>query len=129
MKRKKKKRSIPCFTFTLETIQITQKALKLFEQSLQRVDHQRPKVAFAEETMNQVKGKLEAMSTSVGLMCLTTFDYNEKIVIATAIQFYTLDLLSAPFHSQREKELQKCRQIARFAQDNLKLEQRRTTQD
>lgn len=114
MKRKKKKRYIPCFTFTLETIQVTQKALKLFEQSLQQADHQRPKVAFAEETLNQVKGKLEAMSTSVGLMCLATFDYNEKLVIATAIQLYTFDLLSDPFHSQRERELQKCRQIAPF---------------
>ncbi len=127
MTRKKKKKnytpSPPCFVFTPETVTVTQKALKLFEQSLQRADHQRPKVAFAEETMNRVKGKLDAMCTSVGLMCLTTFDYNEKIVIATAIQLYTFDLLSTPSHSQREKELQKCRQIARFALKNRKVGQ------
>lgn len=125
MMRKKKRKndtsSPPCFVFTPETVTLTQKALNLFEQSLQRADHQRPKVAFAEETMNRVKGKLDAMSTSVGLMCLTTFDYNEKIIIAAAIQLYTFDLLSTPSHSQRERELQKCRQIARFALDNRKI--------
>jgi hypothetical protein len=95
-RKKKKKRYIPCFAFTPATIQIIQKALRLFEQSLQQADQQRPKVAFAEETMHRVKSKLDAMSASVGQMCLTTFDDNEKIVIATAIQLYTfLDLYDA----------------------------------
>src|SRR5690348_222303 len=99
-----------------------QKALKSFERALQRADHQRPKVAFAEETMNQVKGKLDAMRASVGSLCLTPFDSNEKIVIATAIQLYTVDLLSVPFHARQERELQACRQIARFALDTLTFE-------
>lgn len=130
MKRKAKKRYIPCFAFTPETITLTLEALKLFEQSLQRADHQRLKVAFAEETMNQVKGKLDTMITSIGLMCLTTFDYNEKIVIATSIQIYTLDLSFFPSNPQRARKLQQCRKIAAyFAPGNRKIEQQRTTQD
>lgn len=121
--------SIPVFVFTSETICITQEAMKLFEQFLQRTESRPAKIAFAKETMKQVNGKLDAMSMSVGLMCLTTFDYNEKIILATAIRLYILDLLSTPLSSQREKELRKCRQIERFALDNLKLEQGRAMRD
>ena len=67
--------------------------------------------------MQQVNSKLAAMATSVGMMCLTSFDYNEKMVLAAAIQLYMLDLLVASASSQREKELQRCQQIMRFALD------------
>ena len=116
MTRKKKKwsRSSPCFAFTSETITLTQKALNIFEHSLQRTDTQHPNVAFAEETIQGVKGKLDAMSTSIGLLCLTTFDYNEKMVIVTAIQLYALDLYLLPATSQRARELQRCHKLAAY---------------
>lgn len=114
-KRKKQKHTTTaCFVFTLETITLTQRALALFEQPLERADHQNEKVAFAEETMQQVKGKLAAMKQSVGLLCLTTFDYNEKIMISEAIRLYVFDLLSLPSDSRRARQLHQCYQIAAY---------------
>jgi hypothetical protein len=128
-RKKRKKNYTPCFVFTLETISIAQRAMKLFEQSLQRVENQRAKVAFAEETMQQVNGKLDTMKISVGAICLTAFDYNEKIVLAAAIHLYIVDLLSVPSDTQRQRELQQCQQIKRFALDRLMVESVRTTHD
>ncbi len=111
-KKRKKKHYTPCFVFTRETITLTQKALGLFEQPLERANHQNEKVAFAEETMQRVKGKLAAMKQSVGLLCVTTFDYNEKIIITEAIRLYVLDLLSLPSDARRARQLHQCYQIA-----------------
>lgn len=101
-----------CFVFTDETIALTQRALMLFEQPLHQADHRNEKVAFAEETMQSVKHKLEQMKQSVGLLCLTTFDYNEKIIIRQAILLYSIDLLEASPGAQREWEMRQCRHIA-----------------
>lgn len=118
-RKKRKKNYTPCFVFTPETISIAQRAMKLFEQSLRRVENQPAKVAFAEETMQQVNGKLDTMKILVGAICLTTFDYNEKIVIAAAIHLYMVDLLSVPSDSRRQRELQQCQRIKRFALDHM----------
>lgn len=96
---------------------MTQEAMKRFAQALARAENRPAKAAFAREMMQQVNGKLDAMAASVGAMCLTSFDYNEKIVLATAIQLYMLDLITVSPSSQHEKELQRCRQIMRFALD------------
>ena len=64
--------------------------------------------------------KLDTMKMSVGAICLTTFDSNEKLVIATAIQLYTLDLLEIPSHAGDEKKLRQCRQIMQFVLDTRK---------
>lgn len=50
-------------------------------------------------------------------MCLMSFDANEKIVIATAIQLYLFDVVAVAEHSQRAKELFRCQQLLRFALD------------
>ena len=122
MKRSKKyKRDSSYFAFTPAIIHITQEALKLFEQVLQRADSQHPKVEFAEETMRQVQSKLVTMSQSVDPMSLTTFDYNERLVITAAIRLHIIDLMAAPFYIKREEELQTCQQIAaHFALDTSK---------
>lgn len=120
-RKKHKQRTAPCFVFTPETIEIALKAMNIFEQSLHQIGSQSSKVVFAEETMRQVNGKLAAMNTSVGVICLTTFDYNEKIVLAAAIRLYALDLISVPSDAQHDKELQKCRQIEHFALAHLKV--------
>lgn len=120
-RKKRKKKHHLCFVFTLETINITQEALKLFEQPLQRADHQNVKVTFAEETVRQIKGKLDTMKRSVGLLCLTTFDYNEKVIITQAIRLYAFGLRSLPLNTRRARELQQCQQIvAYFAVDHPK---------
>jgi hypothetical protein len=120
MARKKKRKHAPlapsCFVFTPETVRIAQEALQIFEQPLQRANRQDGKVAFAREEMERVKGKLDAMRTSVGQMILTTFDYNEKVILVTAIQMYRYDLSLQPASFKREKELKQCERItAHFA--------------
>lgn len=105
------------FTFSPETVKLLQEAMKLFAQSLVRAEGQPEKAAFASEMVQQVNEKLAAMRASVGVMCLTKFDYNEKLVIATAIQFYMLEEKAVTVNSQREKELKRCQQIMRFAHD------------
>src|SRR5258708_4660242 len=117
MTRKKRKRQqniriTPCFVFTPETITLVQKAIALLEKPLNRINHRDEKVAFAEETVQQVKAKLAIMKQSVGAMCLTTFDYNEKIIIRQSILLYSIDLLEATPGPKQTKELQQCRHIA-----------------
>jgi hypothetical protein len=114
LRKKKKQTYTPCFVFTPETIKLAQEALKAFEQPLERADHQLQKVQFAEETLNRVKGKLDAMRTSVGRMILTTFDHNEKVILVAAIQMHSFDLSSQPASPRREKALRQCRQIAAY---------------
>ncbi|HEU5377872.1 MAG TPA: hypothetical protein VFV38_20805 [Ktedonobacteraceae bacterium] len=128
-RKKKKKRHPPVFVFTLEMIRIAQEAMKLFEQSFPCVDLPSSKTTFARETMQQVTGKLEAMSLSVGAVCLTTFDYNEKLVLAAAIRLYIFDLLATPSTAQQERKLERSRRIERFALEHLQVEHLRTTQD
>ena len=77
-------------------------------------DTRHPNLAFAEETVKRVKGKLNALHTPVGSLFLAAFDYNETIVVATAIQLHTLDLNLLPATSQRARELQQCREIAAY---------------
>lgn len=117
MNRKKKQQPIRCFTFSPEMVQLTQEAMKLFAHYLARTESQLEKVAFAKDTMQQVESKLAAMHTSVGTMCLTSFDWNEKMVIAAAIQLYMAEPRTISVPLQREKELRRCQRIMRFALD------------
>lgn len=72
---KNRKRVSPAvFVFTGETVNLTLKAVALFEQPLQRANHLDEKVVFTEETLQSVKRKLEMMKESVGGACLTGFD-------------------------------------------------------
>jgi hypothetical protein len=120
-KKRKTKSYLPCFVFTPETLHITQEAVKLLKQALQQADHQDVKVQFAAETIDQVKGKLEVMSRSLGLRCLVTFDYNEKLMLGAAIQLYIANLLFSPLNAKLARVLHQCRQIAAyFAVDHTK---------
>ncbi|HEU5383351.1 MAG TPA: hypothetical protein VFV38_48745 [Ktedonobacteraceae bacterium] len=117
MGRKRKKRQPGCFVFSPEMVTLLQEAMKLFAQALTRAEDQSEKVAFAREMMQQINGKLDAMSISVGATCLMSFDANEKVVIATAIQLYLFDVVAVPEHSQRAKEFERCQHLLRFAHD------------
>ena len=120
MSRKHKNRTRPLFytfTFSPETVKLLQEAMKVFSQSLIRAEDQPEKAAFAWETAQQINEKLAAMRTSVGVMCLTKFDYNEKLVIAAAIQLYLLEPITVSVSSQRDAELKRCQQLMRFALD------------
>lgn len=128
-KYKHKRRFTPVFVFTPTSLATTQEAMKIYELALLQSKNQSSKIVFAKEIMQVVNGKLDTMSRSVGALCLTTFDYNEKLVIATAIRLYTLELLAAPVTVQQERKLKECKQIERFALSNLKIELPGTTQD
>jgi len=125
-KKRKGKYQGACFVFTLETIQLTAEAIKLFEQPLQRADHRDAKVLFAEETIKQVKGKLDSMKKSVGQICLTSFDYNEKILLIQALRLYSFLLLSLPMNTQQTREIGQCQRIAAyFEAENARAEPKR----
>jgi hypothetical protein len=113
-KKRKKKPQIAIFAFTLETIKLTEEAIKLFDQPLQQADHRDTKVVFAEETMQQVKDKLNTMKQSVGLMCVTSFDYNEKIMLIQALRAYSLLLSSLPANDRQAREIRQCKRIAAY---------------
>lgn len=120
MSRKHKNRKpqlLRCFTFSPETVKLLQEAMKVFSQSLTGAEEQPEKVAFASEMVQQVNEKLAAMRASVGVLTVTKFDYNEKALIAAAIQFYRLELRAASASPQREKELKRRQQLLRFALD------------
>lgn len=111
-KRQRHRRIAPCFVFTPETITLLEKAIALFEAPLSRADHKEEKIAFAEETVQHIKAKLANMKQLVGEMCLTTFDYNEKVIIRQSLLLYSLELLEKPSGPRQRKELQQCRRIA-----------------
>lgn len=113
-KKRKRKYQTAIFAFTLETIKLTEEAIKLLDQPLQRADHRETKVLFAEETMQQVKNKLNTMKQSVGLMCLTSFDYNEKVLMIQALRAYGLLLASLPMHDRQSRHIRQCHRIAAY---------------
>src|SRR5579875_3852115 len=113
-KKRKKKRQTAIFAFTLKTIKLTEEAIKLLDQPLQRADHRDTKVVFAEETMQQVKNKLNTMKQSVGLMCLTSFDYNEKVLMIQALRAYGHLLASLPMHDRQSRQIRQCHRIAAY---------------
>jgi hypothetical protein len=116
-----------CFAFTPETIKLTEEALTLFDQPLQRADHRDTKVRFAEETMKRVRGKLDAMKKSVGFMCLTTFDYNEKVVLAQALRLYSIDLSFSSVDERQARKIRQCRRIAAcFEAENARARRKRS---
>jgi|SRR5579883_42684 hypothetical protein len=106
------RKATPIFAFTLQTVDLTLKAVALFEQTLQRANPLDEKVVFAAAVMQSVRQKLEAMRHSVGAMCLTGFDYNEKIVIRHALLAYRIELLATPPTPRRARELRQCQVIA-----------------
>jgi CMP-N-acetylneuraminic acid synthetase len=111
------RKQTPIFVFTVQTVDLVLKAVALFEQPLQRADRSNEKVMFADETIRSVKQKLERMKHSVGAICLTGFDYNEKIIIRHAMLVYTIDLLDENPSPQRDRELRQCRIIAEHFTD------------
>jgi hypothetical protein len=81
---------------------------------LQRADRQNTKVLFAEETMQRVKGKLNTMKRAVGLMSLTSFDCNEKIILIQSLHLYSLILSSLPADSRHVCKIRQCQRIASY---------------
>ncbi len=124
MSRKKKSRKyqVTCFIFTQETIKLTEEALKLFAQSLQRADHQDAKVLFAEETLKRAKSKLDAMKKSIGL---TSFDYNEKLLLAQALHMYIVDISFSPVNERQARDIRQCKRIAAYFEAENAREQRK----
>ncbi|HEU5377674.1 MAG TPA: hypothetical protein VFV38_19795 [Ktedonobacteraceae bacterium] len=131
MKQKKKQetREMPVFLLTPQGVALAQEAMELFERALQRVRDDPVRVAFARETIRLVNGKLAALRTPTGARSLTAFDYNEKIVLATALHLVMGELLARPPTPQREEKLQECERIQRFALEHLEITPRRVTQD
>lgn len=108
-----------CFIFSLAQVELVQQVMRRFTYALTGATRQPEKVALATETMQQINARLAAMrrAAASGEMYTTTFDYNEKVVIAAAIQLHMVELLGLPASPQREQELQDCRQIMCFALD------------
>ncbi len=108
------------FVFTQDTLRLTQRAVALFEQPLQRANHLDEKVVFAKQTMQGIKQKLWLMQQSVGNLRLVIFDYNEKILIRQSMLRYTIEWLATPDGPNRERELQQCRRISMHFTDDIK---------
>ena len=114
---RKKKAHIPKAPILLldqSRVRLISEAIALFEQPLQRADHSDRRVAFAAETVQGLKHKLQMMQEEDGRPYLTTFDYNEKIILRQAILLYMLELREKPDSPQRKRALQRCRSITRY---------------
>lgn len=111
-KKWRNRRQTPIFVFTNETVSLALEALALFDMFLLNKDHRDDKRVFAEETLQQVKQKLQIMRDSIGHACLTGFDFNEKIVLRQCMLAYTVELLAQPPSQKRAKKLRQCRIIA-----------------
>ena len=114
-KKRFKKRRIVTFVFTLETITTVKQALKLLRAQIDvHTSDGDDKVAFAAKTIQSVTTKLEGMEQSIGRLCLTSFDYNEKVILIQAIRMYVAYLFSTRESNGRSKELQRCYQLASY---------------
>jgi hypothetical protein len=124
-KKRKKYPSSPIFLFTPETINLTLEAIKRFEQPLERATQQDDKITFAIEETRRVKAMLEAMriEAEAGHMRVAAFDYNDKVLLVTAIQMYTFDLNMQPASPRQAWELEQCRRIAAYFAPNRPNEQ------
>jgi hypothetical protein len=111
-KKWRNRRQPSIFVFTSETVSLALEALALFDTFLVDKDHLDDKIVFAEQTLQQVKQKLQIMKDSIGDACLTGFDFNEKIVLRQCMLAYTVELLAQPPSQKRAKELRQCRIIA-----------------
>jgi hypothetical protein len=100
------RKATPIFAFTVQTVNLTLKAVALFEQSLQRANHL------------DDRQKLEAMRHSVGAVCLTGFDYNEKVIIRQALLADSIELLATSPTPKKATELPQCRVIATYFTDD-----------
>jgi hypothetical protein len=119
----------PLLVFTQESLTVAQAAMKVFEQTLQRSKSASEKDTLARDTMESVKRKLHLMRTSVGALCLTTFDYNEKLVLAAAMKQYVIDIMDEPETANKWRKLQLCQQVEQFALQGLGVQLHLPTQD
>lgn len=110
-------RRADCFVFTRETLALTQAAITVFAGELRQADHKDEKVVFAEAMVQRVVQKLTLMQASVEHISLTTFDYNEKILIRQSMLMYTVELLGMPPGPKQAKALHHCRRIALYFTD------------
>jgi hypothetical protein len=137
--------------FTPESLHLAQEALKVFERTFQHTTgmtydpliqeikrgEQTPQRAssaasdtFTWETMEHVKQKLALMSSSVGAMCLTTFDRNEKLVLAASLHMYILvEIIPQPYTAQTQRARQICQEMAQDALQGLGVQLHVPTQD
>lgn len=118
-KKKEKEDAVPSVILTPDSITLMQVALALFELPLQQADHRDANVALAQETFEQVKSKLTALKQSVGLPPLIGFDYNEKIILTSALRLCCMSLLSTPQDAQGAEQIREClRLVALFESNN-----------
>ena len=120
MARSRKKKAhipkAPILVLDQARVHLISEAIALFEQPLQRADHSDERVVFAAETIQGLKHKLQMMQEADGRPYLTTFDYNEKIIILQAILLYTFDLIGKPKTPQLEQKRRHCRAISQALQ-------------
>lgn len=125
-KKKRQKHTLPCFTFNQESLELTQAALKFTERVFEGMER-RPllpettpeRVALTRETLQSVKGKLEAMRVDIGMICLTAFDYNECVIILAAMTLYSNELIFTPASAQRASKLRQCHYIGKYMVDEI----------
>jgi hypothetical protein len=109
-KRKKgqERRTVPsCFVFTPETVTLVQEALRVLEEPLARVQSHDAKTATIREVLASVREKFRSMNT-LGSMLLTTFDYNERLIVAAAVEMYLFDVWALPPGPARTRKIQQC---------------------
>ena len=118
MTRKKKKLRSPdiphppTLGLTPETVALLAEALACLEYPLSVLDRRENKAAFAQETLTQVRAKLETLRHAVGLTI--AFDYNEKIILIAALQLYCLLLQDEPGPVQQRQKIQRCQYLAAY---------------
>jgi hypothetical protein len=123
-KRHRFTQNLPCMSFTLDQLILLRKALLLVEQVIQTQRIQDPKLPFALETTLQVQTKIQQMisqgmwGTGVG------FDFNEMIILRTAVWMFLAGLEIAASTPEAEKD----RRIARLLNSilNARPTQKRT---
>lgn len=102
--------ALPCMLFTVDQLVILEKALKIVEGVIQAGRIQDPKLPFALETTLQARTKIQEMVSRGTRGMDIGFDYNEMIMLRTAIWMFLAGLEVAAPTPEAEKE----RRIARL---------------
>ncbi len=114
-----RQQSLPRMIFNVATVRLIQQSILSFEKSLQRNTKPLPNLQFAQETLAQIKNKLDMMIQAEGWENETEFDYNEMWLMYTSLALYLAELRfsASPEQGQITACIALCKQFQKIIEN------------
>ncbi|HZS76001.1 MAG TPA: hypothetical protein VFA41_05255 [Ktedonobacteraceae bacterium] len=112
--KRKQQNTLPVTLFTPETLSLTQQALAIFEEYLQRTSAAIVNRQLARETLSSLKHKLAILSASSVDSPALAFDRNEVVILSCPLQMYMLACAFTPDAPRKREEMRECRNLLHY---------------